>query len=512
MYRKRQETPTRTRLEALAVDNGGARLVVLGLGDPHGLEGREGGEDRATDPDGVLALRGSDDLDLHGLRGEGGDFLGHALGDTLEHGGTTREDGVAVEILADIDVALHDGIVSELVDTRLLHTNEGRLEEDLGAAETLVADGDDLAIREFVGLLDIGGLGSLGHLGIEVEGNVAELLLDVTDDFTFGRGGEGVATLGQDLHHVVSEITASEIETENGVGEGITFVDGDSVGDTITSIQDDTSGTAGGVEGQDGLDTDVHGGGVEGLEHDLGHLLTVGLGVEGGLSEEDGMLLGGDTELVVEGVVPDLLHIVPVGDDTVLNGVLEGQDTTLGLSLITDVGVLLAHADHDTWRRARTKQRDQAQGREKMPGRRENRQTKRTTTTRGSAARARAEPKTENPVHLRGGSTDQQERGWASEKGRENRPWWRGRPTMEGKTARGASSPAKPALHIPAERREERGEREWAGRGAAGGRDRKEEEKRRPPEKTRVQQAIEATTDKSDARQHIPEPLSTTRA
>ena len=28
-------------------------------------------------------------------------------------------------------------------------------------------------------------------------------------------------------------------------------------------------------------------------------------------------------------------------------------------------------------------------------------------------------------------------------------PWWRGRPTMEGKTALGASSPAKPALHIP---------------------------------------------------------------
>ena len=28
-------------------------------------------------------------------------------------------------------------------------------------------------------------------------------------------------------------------------------------------------------------------------------------------------------------------------------------------------------------------------------------------------------------------------------------PWWRGRPTMLGKTALGASSPAKPALHIP---------------------------------------------------------------
>ena len=59
----------------------------------------------------------------------------------------------------------------------------------------------------------------------------------------------------------------------------------------------------------------------------LGHLLSVGLGIEGSLSEEDGVLLGGDTQLVVEGVVPDLLHVVPVGDDTVLDGVLQGEDT-----------------------------------------------------------------------------------------------------------------------------------------------------------------------------------------
>ena len=59
----------------------------------------------------------------------------------------------------------------------------------------------------------------------------------------------------------------------------------------------------------------------------LGHLLSVGLGIEGSLSEEDGVLLWGDTQLVVEGVVPDLLHVVPVGDDTVLNGVFQGEDT-----------------------------------------------------------------------------------------------------------------------------------------------------------------------------------------
>merc|ERR1711981_1245806 len=54
------------RLEALAVDNGGAALVVLLLGDPHLLEGGEGSQDGSSDPDGVLPLGGSDDLDLDG--------------------------------------------------------------------------------------------------------------------------------------------------------------------------------------------------------------------------------------------------------------------------------------------------------------------------------------------------------------------------------------------------------------------------------------------------------------
>merc|ERR1719499_1498088 len=69
-------------------------------------------------------------------------------------------------------------------------------------------------------------------------------------------------------------------------------------------------------------------------------------GVEGSLSEEDGLLLRGNTELIVEGVVPDLLHIIPVGDDSMLNGVLEGKDTSLGLGLISNIGILLSHTDH----------------------------------------------------------------------------------------------------------------------------------------------------------------------
>merc|ERR1719339_829950 len=108
------------------------------------------------------------------------------------------------------------------------------------------------------------------------------------------------------------------------MGKGIAFIDGDTMGDTISRVHDNTSGTSGSIEGEDSLDGDIHGRHVEGLEHDLGHLLTVSLGVEGSLSEEDRLLLRSNTELIVEGVVPDLLHIIPVGDDSMLNGVLHG--------------------------------------------------------------------------------------------------------------------------------------------------------------------------------------------
>ena len=49
------------RLEAFAVDDGGAGLVVLLLGDPQ-LEGGQRSQDGATDPHGILALRWGDDL------------------------------------------------------------------------------------------------------------------------------------------------------------------------------------------------------------------------------------------------------------------------------------------------------------------------------------------------------------------------------------------------------------------------------------------------------------------
>merc|ERR1719507_2551077 len=335
-------------LEALAVDNGWAALIVLLLGDPHLLEGGEGSKDGSSDPDGVLPLWGSNDLDLDGGWSKSGDFLLHTVSNTGVHGGASGHDGVGIQVLTDVNIALHDGVVGGLMDSTGFHSKEGRLEESLGAAETLIANGDDLTVGKLIRLLKGGGGSSSGHFLLKVKSNIAELLLDVTDNLTLSSGGERVATFSEDLHEVVGELTSSKIKTDNGMGKSITFIDGDTVGDTISRVHDDTSGTTRGIKGQDSLDGDIHSRHVEGLEHDLGHLLTVSLGVEGSLSEEDGLFLRGNTELIVEGVVPDLLHIIPVGDDSMLNGVLEGEDTSLGLSLISNIGILLSHTNHHT--------------------------------------------------------------------------------------------------------------------------------------------------------------------
>ncbi|CAD6215869.1 GSCOCG00000686001-RA-CDS, partial [Cotesia congregata] len=119
---------------------------------------------------------------------QGSDFFLHSIGDSWVHGGTSREDSVGVQVLTDVDVALHDRVPN-------------------------------------------------GHC----------------------------------------------------------------VRDTVSGIENDSSGTTRSVERKHSLDSDVHSRCVESFEHDLRHLLTVGFWVQWSL----------------------------VGDDTVLNWVFKSQDTSL---------------------------------------------------------------------------------------------------------------------------------------------------------------------------------------
>merc|ERR1712088_947682 len=70
--------------------------------------------------------------------GEGGDLLLHPVRDAGVHGGASREDDVGVEVLPDVHVALHDGVVGGLVHPAALHPDERGLEQGLWGLEPLV--------------------------------------------------------------------------------------------------------------------------------------------------------------------------------------------------------------------------------------------------------------------------------------------------------------------------------------------------------------------------------------
>ena len=61
------------------------------------------------------------------------------------HGSTARHDNVGVQVLPDVNIALHDAVVGRLVEPRCLHTDEGWLEEGLRASESLVVYTDHLS-------------------------------------------------------------------------------------------------------------------------------------------------------------------------------------------------------------------------------------------------------------------------------------------------------------------------------------------------------------------------------
>ena len=111
-------------LEAFPVNNSGAGFVVFLFGDPHLLEGRQGGQDGATDPYGIFPLWWGNDLDFDGGRSQGGDFLLHTIGNTRVHGGATGKNSVGVKVLPDVNITLHDGVVDSFVNAARLHSQE----------------------------------------------------------------------------------------------------------------------------------------------------------------------------------------------------------------------------------------------------------------------------------------------------------------------------------------------------------------------------------------------------
>lgn len=92
------------------------------------------------------------------------------------------------------------------------------------------------------------------------------------------------------LHEVVCHVLTSQVQ--DGMGEGIALIDGYSVGNPVPSVHHNAAGTTRDIQGQHSLAGYVHDWGVEGLKHELGHLLQLALGSKGA-SVKHGVLLRG---------------------------------------------------------------------------------------------------------------------------------------------------------------------------------------------------------------------------
>merc|ERR1712133_68828 len=233
------------------------------------------------------------------------------------------------------------------MDTTCFHSKEGRLEESLRAAETLIANGDDLAVGKLIGLLEGGGGSSSGHLLLEVKSNIAELLLDVTDNLTLSSGGERVATLSEDLHQVVGEFTSSKVKTDDGMGKGITFIDGDSVGDTITRVHDDTSGTSRGVKGRTAWMATYMVGMLKVSNMIWVIFSRLALGLRGASVRRTGCSSGATRSSLWK----VWCQIFSMSSQLVMIPCSTGYFKVripLGLGLVTDISILLSHTYHDT--------------------------------------------------------------------------------------------------------------------------------------------------------------------
>ena len=85
-----------------------AILVVFLLIDPHGLEGRERGEDGAAEPHRVFTLWWGQDLNFNGRGRQLMQLLPHALAHALEQSRAAGQDDILEQILAHVIIALGD--------------------------------------------------------------------------------------------------------------------------------------------------------------------------------------------------------------------------------------------------------------------------------------------------------------------------------------------------------------------------------------------------------------------
>ncbi len=128
-------------------------------------------------------------------------------------------------------------------------------------------------------------------------------------------------------------VTGQVVITAGRIGENAVAVDGQHLRQAAAHLEDSAGQLAAGVQRQQAGVGDVQRRWGELLKEYTGRLFSVWPGVEGGLREEDWVILRGHAQFVLKNVPPDLLHLLPVGDDAVLYWVVKMKAGPLPLSI-----------------------------------------------------------------------------------------------------------------------------------------------------------------------------------
>eukprot|EP00672_Neobodo_designis_P019099 CAMPEP_0174827150 /NCGR_PEP_ID=MMETSP1114-20130205/523_1 /TAXON_ID=312471 /ORGANISM="Neobodo designis, Strain CCAP 1951/1" /LENGTH=412 /DNA_ID=CAMNT_0016060757 /DNA_START=234 /DNA_END=1472 /DNA_ORIENTATION=- len=328
--------------QALDVDDAGAVLVVLGLGHPLVLEGAQRREDRPADPHGELALRRRDDADARPrcrrVRHARLDLPLQPRVEPRVHGRPAAQHHVLVQVAAHVDVALAHRVDDHVGERRrLVHPEQRRVEERLRAPVQLAPDVHHRAVGQLV--LDRR-LGARLRRG-EVRRDERVLLLHPL------RRRRLRAAQPQQQPHPLRQVPPGEVYALQRVRHRVPLVHRDAVRHAVARVEHDARHAPRRVERQHGLDLHVDRLGAEGLEHDARHLLAVLLRVERRLGEQDLVLARLGAQLLVEGVLPHPLHVLPVVDDAVLDRVLRRQHAALRDAVVAHVELAPRRARHD---------------------------------------------------------------------------------------------------------------------------------------------------------------------
>ncbi len=160
----------------------------------------------------------------------------------------------------DINVTTQDGTVDEFMETshfietflfmEIFHflqkshffIDQRGSEKNFRTSESLGSYDDSLSVRELESLVFLLSAFVRLHFSLVIQCDIANLFFDVSNGFEFSGWREIETDFVQKFPQMFTQISSGQVICFNGMWKSVTFVNGDCVTDTISSVQNKTCG------------------------------------------------------------------------------------------------------------------------------------------------------------------------------------------------------------------------------------------------------------------------------